>query len=259
MNSTDYETKRQRMVREQLQSRGITSPGILAVMGALPRHDFVCSALKAHAYEDRPLSIGSNQTISQPYMVAVMSQILDAGPGARVLEIGTGCGYQTAVLAALGATVFSIEIRRELSEQAAERLTSLQLQAHLRVGNGYLGWPDQAPFSHILVACAAPETPWTLLDQLEVGGVLLIPVGPVNEGQELRLYQKGEDGEITYETLMGVRFVPFVESLEPPLAVIVAALAPKGVFVGDQLSPQVISVDAVLGEHEALQAIHGVV
>lgn len=217
MNSIVYKTQREEMVRHQLQSRGIVAPKILEVMGSLPRHDFVSEELKVHAYEDRPLPIGSNQTISQPYMVAVMTQILDVAAGDRVLEIGTGCGYQTAILAALGATVFSVEIRSELSEQASERLSALNLQAHLRVGNGYLGWPDQGPFSHILVACAAPETPWTLLDQLAVGGVLLIPVGPVNQGQELRLYEKQEDGEITYKMLMGVRFVPFVHNLEEGL------------------------------------------
>lgn len=214
MNSTDYQSLRQKMVTEQLEARGIHSPRVLEVMGAIPRHLFVSPELMPYAYEDRPLPIGSDQTISQPYMVAAMTQILEPQPGTKVLEIGTGCGYQTAILAALGADVDTVEIRPELSMAAAQRLGSLGLEARFHVGNGYLGRPDRAPFASILVACAAPETPWTLIDQLEPGGRLLIPVGPVNEGQELRLYEKDQAGEVTYKTLMGVRFVPFVESLD---------------------------------------------
>jgi protein-L-isoaspartate(D-aspartate) O-methyltransferase len=198
------------MVAQQIQARGIVQDRILSVMREIPRHEFVSERFQNRAYEDKPLPIGFEQTISQPYMVAAMTEIIDPGPGQKVLEIGTGCGYQTAILSALGADVYSLERLKDLSSRASAVLSSLGLEAHLKVGNGHLGWSEAAPFDRILVACAAEQVPDPLLKQLAAGGRLLIPVGPNSKSQVLTVFDKDSAGQIHSQALMRVRFVPFV-------------------------------------------------
>jgi protein-L-isoaspartate(D-aspartate) O-methyltransferase len=194
------------MVDEQLRARDITDPRVLAAMASVPRHEFVPEAYRYAAYADEPLPIGFGQTISQPYIVAWMTQELDVTAGARVLEVGTGCGYQTAVLAELGADVYSVEISPELADQARHTLTRLGYTAlHLRHGSGYQGWPDAAPFDRILLTAAPPEMPQLLIDELADGGRLLGPVG--TEFQMVEVVDK-RDGRIFRRSTIPVRFVP---------------------------------------------------
>jgi protein-L-isoaspartate(D-aspartate) O-methyltransferase len=204
----DQEARRVRMVDEQLRARDITSPRVLEAMRTVPRHRFVPEPLRERAYDDSPLPIGLGQTISQPYIVAFMTQALDVQPGHRVLEIGTGSGYQAAVLAELTSEVYSIEVVPELAERARTTLADLNYdRVRLRVGNGYLGWPEQAPFDRIIVTAAPPEIPPALVAQLKAGGLMAIPVG---EGeQELRILRRTATGLETLQTLP-VRFVPMV-------------------------------------------------
>lgn len=208
-SSAPYDNERARMVREQLRGRDITDPRVLEVMGRVPRHLFVPESARAAAYDDHPLPIGHGQTISQPYIVAFMTQALKVQPDHKVLEIGTGSGYQAAVLAELARDVYSIEIVEPLGEQARRTLESLGYRnVHVRIGNGYLGWPEQAPFDRIMVTAAPEEIPQALVDQLAVGGLMAVPVGSVF--QELRILRKTEKGLETLET-MPVRFVPMVK------------------------------------------------
>lgn len=198
---------RQRMVEEQVARRGVTDPAVLAALARVPRHLFVPEASRAHAYADQPLPIGYGQTISQPYIVGLMSSLLAVKPGDKVLEIGTGSGYQTAVLAELGADVWSIEIVAPLGEQARRTLERLGYgNVHLRIGDGYEGWPGQAPFDAILVTAAPAQIPQPLLDQLKTGGRLVLPVGPI--WQDLRVLTKRRDGSFEARNVMPVRFVP---------------------------------------------------
>ena len=170
---------RQSMVEHQLRRRGIRDTRLLAAMETVPRAEFVPSAQRPHAYEDRPLPIGEDQTISQPYIVALMTELLDVKEGDRVLEIGTGSGYQAAVLAELTPHVYTIEIIPTLAERAEETLRRLGYDAvEVMAGDGYLGWPDRAPFDGIIVTCAPEEVPEPLKDQLREGGRMVIPVGP---------------------------------------------------------------------------------
>ncbi len=197
---------RERMVECQLRSRGIDDARVLDVMGAIPRSLFVPAAQREHAYEDRPLPIGHGQMISQPYMVAVMTELLRLEPGDRVLEVGTGSGYQAAVLSRLVRHVFTIEILAPLAERARDTLDSLGFENVVVVtGDGYRGLPDEAPFDGILVTAAPAEEPQPLLDQLAQGGRLVIPVG--ERQQWLRVYERQEQG-IRSERLFEVRFVP---------------------------------------------------
>jgi len=199
------------MVREQLMpaSRGITDPRVLAVMRRVPRHRFVPPHLRELAYHDRPLPIGYGQTISQPYIVARMTQLLDLHPAHRVLEVGTGCGYQAAVLARLASEVFSIERCPQLADGARERLAEFAPRVWLRTGDGGQGWPEHAPFDRILVTCAPSEVPRALVEQLADPGILVLPVGhPHGVQQLLRLCKEG--GRVTTEYLDPVCFVPMV-------------------------------------------------
>lgn len=198
------------MVREQLQARGISNPAVLAAMASVPRHLFVQEALRAQAYEDAPLPIGYGQTISQPYIVALMSELLEVERGMRVLEIGTGSGYQAAVLATMGCTVFTVERLRELYQSAGTLLRQLSLRGiHMQRRDGTLGMPEAAPFERIIVTAGGPEIPHPLVDQLDEGGIMLIPVGSRPRTQRLMRLRK-ERGSIRSEDLGSVIFVDLV-------------------------------------------------
>jgi protein-L-isoaspartate(D-aspartate) O-methyltransferase len=204
-----FRQAREQMVRSQLERRGIADPATLQAMRRVPRHHFVAESLAGEAYADRPLPIGYGQTISQPYIVAYMTQVVAPGPGRRILEIGTGSGYQAVVLAATGAEVFSIEIIPELAGSAAERLRRLGFEAvRVKAGDGYFGWAEHAPFDAIIVTAAAEFIPPPLLTQLRDGGRMVIPVGTPFFVQTLMLVEK-RGTEITTRSLMPVRFVPF--------------------------------------------------
>jgi protein-L-isoaspartate(D-aspartate) O-methyltransferase len=204
-HGADHVRRRRRMVSEQLAERGIEDPAVLAAMSVVPRHELVPPSLRAHAYDDMPLPVGYDQTISQPYVVAVMTERAAITPGARVLEIGTGSGYQCAVLCTLGADVYSIEIVEPLAREAAAALHRLGYHPSLRIGDGWQGWPEAAPFDAILVTAAPATVPPALIEQLAPGGRLVIPVG--TDSQDLRVLTRGEDG-ISIERVFPVRFVP---------------------------------------------------
>lgn len=200
------EAERARMVEHQLEARGVRNRRVLAAMRAVPRHWFVPAAYAARAYEDTPLPIGSGQTISQPYMVAVMTELIDPQPGDSVLEVGTGSGYQAAVLSRLVGEVHTIEIVPELAEGARARLAAFGYR-NVRVvtGDGYRGLPDRAPFDGIVVTAAPERVPPPLLEQLAVGGRMVIPVG--GSRQKLQVLERTESG-IRTDTVFEVRFVP---------------------------------------------------
>jgi len=205
-----YQETRKTMVAETIESRGVTDTGVLQAMRNVPRHEFVPAAYISQAYEDHPLPIGYGQTISQPYIVAWMTELLDLQPGEKVLEIGTGSGYQAAVLAELeGIEVFTIEIVPELAELAAERL-SAPAYSHVttRQGDGYYGWPEHAPYDAIIVTAAPDHLPQPLVAQLTEGGRLVIPIGPPGSYQNLWRFAY-ENGELRAENMGGVIFVPF--------------------------------------------------
>jgi protein-L-isoaspartate(D-aspartate) O-methyltransferase len=200
------------MVRTQIEARGVRDERVLTALRQVPRHRFVPGALAHAAYEDGPLPIGHGQTISQPYIVAVMTELLAPGADDVVLEVGTGSGYQAAVLSRLAARVYSIEIVPQLAQSARERLEALgYTNVEVITGDGWAGLPAEAPFDGILVAAAPPEVPQALLDQLAVGARLVIPVGQWE--QDLRVYERTPDG-IDQRTLFGVRFVPLVHGSE---------------------------------------------
>ena len=202
----DWDAERRRMVDEQLRGRDIRSARVLDAMLSVPRHLFVPEPQRAEAYGDWPLPIGHGQTISQPYIVAFMTQALDVAPGHRVLEVGTGSGYQAAVLSVLVKDVYTIEIVPPLAEQARKTLSALGYRnIHVLTGNGYLGWPEHAPYDRIMVTAAPDEVPPALLQQLKIGGLMAIPVGTVS--QELRILRRTVTGTVTLSTLP-VRFVP---------------------------------------------------
>lgn len=208
----DYRKMRQAMVDYQLKGRDITDPKVLEVMGKVPRHLFVPEKNRKAAYGDYPLPIGYGQTISQPYIVGYMTQVLKLSPSDRVLEIGTGSGYQAAVLAELCAEVYSIEIVPELANSAAERLQEMGYEnIRVKCGDGYLGWEEYAPFDAIIITAAPIHVPQTLIDQLKAGGRLVVPEGDVF--QELRLYTKTEKG-VKAQDLIPVRFVPMIHGDE---------------------------------------------
>ena len=185
------------------------SAAVLDAMRAVPREAFVAEEDAALAYENRPLSIGHGQTISQPFVVALMTELLDVEPGSRILEVGTGCGYQTAVLCALGATVHSLEIVAPLAAAAAARLAALGYErAAVRAGDGQAGWPGEAPFDGIIVTAAARSVPPALVAQLRVGGRLVVPVGPAGGTQRLQRLVKQADGACETRTVLPVAFVP---------------------------------------------------
>ena len=201
-----YKSLRERMVRTQIAARGVTSRQVIEAMMKVPRHRFIPRDLRGLAYIDSPLPIGREQTISQPYIVALMTESLQPERGDRILEIGTGSGYQAAVLAEIVDTVFTIEIVPELAERSGAILDTLGYgNVLVRCGDGYDGWPEKAPFDGIIVTAAAPVIPTPLIEQLEVGGRIVIPVGGVF--QELEVYVKREAGLELLLTLP-VRFVP---------------------------------------------------
>jgi len=200
---------REHLVNTGVEALGVESPLVLAAMRAVPRHLFVPEDYLDQAYENYPLPIGYGQTISQPFIVGLMSEALDVEPGERVLEIGTGSGYQAAVLAEMGLDVYSIEIIQPLAVEAAQRLERLGYAAvQVSFADGYYGWPDFAPFDAILVTAAPDHVPQPLLEQLEIGGVLVIPVGPVGGYQELWRIERVSEDDFESVSLGGVRFVP---------------------------------------------------
>ncbi len=193
-----------------IRQRGITEARVLAAMGQVPRHCFIPHRYRQRAYEDGPVPIGAGQTISQPYMVAFMTAAAHLQPLDRVLEVGTGSGYQTAVLAHMGAEVYSIEIIAHLARHAEHRLQALRLsQVHLRTGDAIAGWPEAAPFAAILVTAAAPHIPESLSEQVAVGGRLVIPVGAADGHQSLQVWERTES-EFSLLQSLPVRFVPMV-------------------------------------------------
>jgi protein-L-isoaspartate(D-aspartate) O-methyltransferase len=201
--------KRRVMIEEQIRQRGVTNPRVLDAMSRVPRERFVPGEIAPRAYADSPLPIGHGQTISQPYIVAYMSEVLDVQPSHRVLEIGTGSGYQAAVLAELAREVYSIEIVSALATSAAATLAALgYTNVHVRDGDGYAGWPEQGPFDRIMITAAPDQIPQPLLDQLASGGRLVAPVGTQQETQWITVVDRTAKGLVEKRTIP-VQFVPF--------------------------------------------------
>jgi len=206
---------RDKMVDQQIKNRGVQNPKVLQAMRDVNRHDFIPPEMKPQAYEDRPLPIHFNQTISQPYIVALMTELLDPQPDDIILEVGTGSGYQAAVLAKIVRHVFSIEIIEGLALEAGKRLKKLKYDnVTVRAGDGYQGWPEQAPFDGIIVTAAAPHIPPPLIQQLKPGRKMVIPVGTAPAVQELLLIEKQKDGTLTQTSVLPVRFVPLTRKEE---------------------------------------------
>lgn len=204
----EYASAREDMVVTQIEARGVSNTEVLRAVRTVPRHEFVLEKYIGRAYIDQPLPINQGQTISQPYIVALMSELLDVRSGEKVLEIGTGSGYQAAVLAEMGVEVYTVEIIPELAEEARERLTQLgYTQIHTLTADGYFGWEAYAPFDAIIVTAAPDHLPQPLANQLAEGGRLVIPIGPVGAFQSLWLFDK-TDGELQATNMGGVRFVP---------------------------------------------------
>jgi protein-L-isoaspartate(D-aspartate) O-methyltransferase len=202
------------MVREQILARGISNQGVPSAMRTVPRHLFVPENVRHEAYNDYPLPIGQGQTISQPFIVALMTELLELKGDERVLEIGAGSGYQAAVLSMLAKEVYTIEILDRLAQTAAERLAKLHYDnVHVRAGDGYIGWTEAAPYDAITVTAAAPRLPDSLVAQLKEGGRLVIPVGEEHETQILTLYRK-QEGKLVRTDLEPVRFVPMRGEIE---------------------------------------------
>ena len=207
-NGQDFQAMRERMVETQIKARDVQDAAVLQAMRKVPRHLFVPDDMRPYAYDDRPLPIGRGQTISQPYIVGYMTQALQLQPSHKVLEIGTGSGYQAAVLAELVKQVYSIEIVPDLAESARRALAQAGYRnVDVRSGNGYLGWPEHAPFDRIIVTAAPPEIPQALVDQLAVGGIMVVPVG--TSYQEIVIITKTPSG-VTERRTIEVRFVPMV-------------------------------------------------
>lgn len=214
----DYTAEREALVREierQVEATGRElgtdrlAPGVVSALQSVPRHEFVPFALRGEAYANHPLPIGAGQTISQPYIVAIMSHLLNVGPGDKVYELGTGSGYQAAVLGAMGLEVYSVEIVPELADRAREILERLGYdKVRVRAGDGYLGWPEAAPFDGILVTAAADHVPQPLIDQLAPQGRLVMPVGESGWIQQLVVMEKTDAGTLKRTEVLPVRFVP---------------------------------------------------
>jgi len=202
----NLQAARKRMVESDLRGEGIADARVLAAMAKVPRHEFVPPGLRSEAYANRPLPIGEGQTISQPLVVAMMSEKLKLRGGEKVLEIGTGSGYQAAVLAELGCDVYSIEILPDLAAQAQARLERLGYKVHVRAGDGFFGWPEAAPFDAVIITAATPEIPEGLVQQLADGGRIILPLGR-GDGQSLVLGTKRPSG-LELKSFGGVAFVP---------------------------------------------------
>ena len=199
------------MVEEQLKTRNIKSEAVLDAMRSVPRHLFVPENMLNYAYDDSPLPIGLGQTISQPYIVAFMTELLDPVPGMKILEIGTGSGYQAAILAYLGCEVYTVELLEVIAAGAKKTLAALDFNnVRVKHGNGYLGWPEEAPFDSVIVTAAPNKIPEKLIEQLKEEARMVIPVGPVNSVQFLKIIIKKDKGIIERD-LLPVRFVPMVE------------------------------------------------
>ena len=219
-DAQDYAGQRARLVVEVDATYAMTraetglaamSPPVRAALAKVERHRFVPASQAAAAYRNHPLPIGSGQTISQPYIVALSTDLIAPQAGQRVLEIGTGSGYQAAILAEIVSQVYSIELVPSLGKEAAERLRTLgYANVEVRIGDGYAGWPEQAPFDGIVVTAAAPRVPQALVDQLKPGGRMVIPVGASHAAQELLLVVKKPDGSVEKKSVLPVRFVPLV-------------------------------------------------
>ena len=209
-----YALKRQQMVEKDIKDRGLKDPVVLMVMRKVPRHLFIDESLRSRAYGDHPLPIGEGQTISQPYVVALMTEALRLKPGDRVLEVGTGSGYQAAVLAEIVKAVYTIEIRKSLADQAAERLAALGYRnVKVKYGDGYFGWEEEAPFDAIVITAAANHVPPPLIKQLKEGGRLIVPLGSTVYFQTLTLATKRK-GEMDVEQISPVAFVPMVGEMQ---------------------------------------------
>ena len=206
----DWEAKRTQMIAVDLVPRGIRSPAVLKAMKQVPRQEFVPKHIRKLAYADRPLPIGEGQTISQPYVVAWMSQLLELEKGMKVLEIGTGSGYQAAVLAAMGVKTYSMEIRPNLAREVKIRLNKLGYRVQVRQGDGYYGWKQHAPFDRIIITAAANHVPRPLLEQLKLGGKLILPLGNVRYYQNMTLIEKDSSSKTHTSQHGQVRFVPMV-------------------------------------------------
>jgi protein-L-isoaspartate(D-aspartate) O-methyltransferase len=208
----DYAQQREMMVEQQIVARGVKSKKVLDAMNSVPRHLFVPEGYRRGSYYDQPLLIGLGQTISQPYIVALMTEMLDVDNDDIVLEIGTGSGYQAAVLSTIVKELYTIEIIEELGLQATERLKSLGYDnVKVKISDGRLGWPEKAPFDAIIVTAAAPKIPDPLIKQLKPGGRMVIPVNNSSYSQDLLIVEKDEAGNIDTKKTIPVRFVPLVE------------------------------------------------
>jgi len=209
--AADFTAARERMIEVQLAGRGIRDPRVLAAMRTVPRERFVGAGMEALAYEDSPLPIGAGQTISQPYIVALMAQAAEIEPGDRVLEVGAGSGYAAAVLSRLAGRVVAIERHASLADEARERLAALGYDnVAVHVGDGSTGWPGEGPYDAILVAAGAPEPPPALCAQLAIGGRLVVPVDAGDDHQRLRRIRRIDEERFEHEDLGAVRFVPLI-------------------------------------------------
>jgi protein-L-isoaspartate(D-aspartate) O-methyltransferase len=210
----DYAAERARMVKEQIVMRGVVDDRVVAAMRKVPREEFVPAEFRGQSYADGPLPIGHGQTISQPYIVALMTEKLGLRARDRVLEVGTGSGYQAAILAELGAEVYSIDIIEPLAQMAEATLQRLGYNnVHIKAGDGYKGWPEQAPFDGCIVTCAPDHVPQPLIDQLKEGGRMMIPVGG-RFAQQLYLLEK-KNGRIEQSVVLPVKFVPMMRAIDP--------------------------------------------
>ncbi len=206
-----YQLLRQAMIENQIIDRGVSDERVIKAMNDVPRHLFVKESLRDLAYADGPLPIGYNQTISQPYIVAYMTEILQPDTHHIVLEVGTGSGYQAAILSKLVNHVYSIEIIPELGKEAANRLDKLGYDnVTVKIGDGYNGWEEHAPFDRIIVTAAPEQIPKKLVDQLKSGGLMVLPVGKTSFGQDMRVVKKDKTGQVTTQETIPVRFVPMI-------------------------------------------------
>ena len=206
-----YQLLRQAMIENQIIDRGVSDERVIKAMNDVPRHLFVKESLRDLAYSDGPLPIGHNQTISQPYIVAYMTEILQPDTHHTVLEVGTGSGYQAAILSKLVNHVYSIEIIPELGKEAANRLDKLGYDnVTVKIGDGYNGWEEHSPFDRIIVTAAPEQIPKKLVDQLKSGGLMILPVGKTSFGQDMRIVKKDRTGQVTTQETIPVRFVPMI-------------------------------------------------